>query len=240
LLARILVSSHMGKYKLTVLSGAGVSAQSGLKTFRDHGGLWEGHNVQDVATPEAWRRDPQMVLRFYNERIRKLLEATPNEAHTLIAELEQQFDVQVITQNVDDLHERGGSSKVLHLHGQLRFARSSISDWRTPVQDKIEWGAKCPEGSQLRPDVVWFGEPVPNMEIAGELVNNSDILLIIGTSLQVYPAAGLAAYSNCDDIYLIDPGDRHLAMNRLTKHYQMDAISGMKAFAKDIKQKWAP
>ena len=230
----------MGKLKLIVLSGAGVSAQSGLKTFRDHGGLWEGHNVQDVATPEAWNRDPQMVLRFYNERIKNLSEAQPNEAHKHIAELEEWFDVQVITQNVDDLHERGGSSNVLHLHGELRYARSSISNWRVPVDKEITWGDKCPQGSQLRPDVVWFGEAVPNMQIAAELVSNTDVLLIIGTSLQVYPAAGLATYSNCDEIYLIDPGDSYKSMNRLSKHYQMDAISGMKEFQKDIKRKWVP
>lgn len=181
------------KQKLVILSGAGISAESGLKTFRDAGGLWEGHRVQDVATPEAFERDPEMVLRFYNMRRDDLRKAEPNSAHTGLADLEAGFDVQIITQNVDDLHERAGSTRVLHLHGQLMQARSVIDpETIYDLGDKnIQWGDRAPDGAQLRPHVVWFGEEVPAMFEAMQLASEADIFVVIGTSLAVYPAASL-------------------------------------------------
>lgn len=182
---------------VVVLSGAGISAESGLKTFRDNDGLWENHRVEDVATPEAWHRNPSLVLRFYNERRRQLYEVEPNAAHRALAELEEFFDVTIVTQNVDDLHERAGSSSVLHLHGELDVARSSENQsLRFPLQGKpIEWGDLCPLGSQLRPDVVWFGESVPMLEPASKCVERADFLIVVGTALAVYPAANLAFFA---------------------------------------------
>ncbi|MEM7673654.1 MAG: Sir2 family NAD-dependent protein deacetylase [Verrucomicrobiota bacterium] len=181
------------KPKLVVLSGAGISAESGLKTFRDAGGLWEGHRVQDVATPEAWARDPELVLRFYNLRRDDLRKAQPNAAHRMFAELESQFEVNIITQNVDDLHERAGSSRVLHLHGQLMQARSTKNT--EPIYDlgtqNIQLGDLAPDGAQLRPHIVWFGEDVPAMYEAVEITSQADVFVVIGTSLAVYPAASL-------------------------------------------------
>ena len=180
--------------KLVVLTGAGMSAESGIRTFRDSDGLWEEYNVMDVCTPEAWQRDPELVNRFYNERRKQLYEAQPNAGHFGLAELEKDFDVQIITQNIDDLHERAGSTKVLHLHGELKKVRSS----RNPnlIYDLDGWelklGTKAEDGSILRPHIVWFGESVPNIEPAIELVQQADILVIIGTSLAVYPAASLS------------------------------------------------
>jgi NAD-dependent deacetylase len=183
----------MGIKKLVVLTGAGISAESGLATFRDSGGLWEGYKVEDVATPEAWRRNPAMVLEFYNERRKKALEAKPNRGHEILAELQNDYEVMVITQNVDDLHERAGSRDVIHLHGSLFESRStlnpslvySIKGW------KLNIGEQCEKGSQLRPNIVWFGEMVPLMERAAFVVSMADIFLVVGTSLVVYPAAGL-------------------------------------------------
>jgi len=178
---------------IVVLSGAGISAESGLKTFRGDGGLWEGHRVEDVATPEAWIRDPALVLEFYNRRRRQVRAAKPNAAHKALVELERMYDVHVVTQNVDDLHERAGSRQVLHLHGEIMFARST----RNPEYTKhlgdadIQLGDLCPEGSQLRPHVVWFGEDVPALEQASRIVARADIFLCVGTSLQVYPANSL-------------------------------------------------
>lgn len=193
--------------KIVVLSGAGVSAESGLKTFRDEDGLWEGHDVMEVATPEAWERNPKLVLEFYNQRRRQLKKVEPNAAHKTIADLEKHFDVHIITQNVDDLHERAGSTKVLHLHGELFKVRPEndlghIIEWR----NDINLGDTTKDGVQLRPHVVWFGEGVPNMSPAIDIVSKADILVIIGTSLQVYPAAGLKDYAKPQTpIYLIDP-----------------------------------
>lgn len=194
--------------KVVVLTGAGVSAESGLKTFRDHDGLWHNHRVEDVATPEAWLRDMDLVLEFYNERRKGLLEAQPNPAHRALAKLEEKYDVQVITQNVDDLHERGGSTKVMHLHGELKKARSTADP--SLVYDIKGWELKrgdlCEKGSQLRPHIVWFGEPVPLIVEAADLCTRADILLVIGTSLQVYPAAGLIHYVfQGAPKYLVDP-----------------------------------
>lgn len=194
--------------KIVVLTGAGVSAESGLKTFRDHDGLWHNHRVEDVATPEAWHRNMDLVLEFYNERRKNLAEAMPNAAHIALARLEDKFDVQIVTQNVDDLHERGGSSKVLHLHGELKKVRSSADP--SLVYELKGWELKrgdlCEKGSQLRPHIVWFGEPVPLINQAAKLCEEADILIIIGTSLQVYPAAGLIHYAFAGaPKYYIDP-----------------------------------
>lgn len=178
--------------KLTILSGAGISAESGIKTFRDSNGLWENHRVEDVASPEGWQKNKELVLEFYNQRRKQLLEVQPNEAHFLLAELEKHFDVQIITQNFDDLHERAGSTNVLHLHGELLKSCSSIN--KNLVCDQkvdIKIGDKSDDGAQLRPFIVWFGEDVPLMSKATQLVQEADLFLVIGTSLQVYPAAGL-------------------------------------------------
>ena len=195
------------KSKILVLSGAGVSAESGLKTFRDSDGLWEGHDVTEVATPQAFDANPELVLEFYNQRRRQLKTVKPNKAHFLIAELEEAHDVYVVTQNVDDLHERAGSTKVTHLHGELLKVRPiNNSDYFIKWEDDLQLGDTDEEGNQLRPHVVWFGEAVPVIEEAIKLVEQAEILIIIGTSLQVYPAAGLMDYAQPDvPIYLIDP-----------------------------------
>jgi len=194
--------------KLVVLSGAGVSAESGIKTFRDSGGLWEGHNVMDVASPGEWSRDRNLVLNFYNERRKNALAAKPNNGHLIIAELENYFDVTVITQNVDNLHEKAGSTNVLHLHGELFKSRSTVDPNLIYNLDgwELKEGDRCEKGSQLRPHIVWFGEMVPMMEVAMERTLTADIYIVIGTSLQVYPAAGLLEYAK-EDIpkYIIDP-----------------------------------
>ncbi len=195
------------KQKLVVLSGAGISAESGLKTFRDSDGLWEGYRVEDVATFAAWQADMQMVLDFYNMRRKNVLEAEPNQAHFLLKQLEDKFDVQIITQNVDNLHERAGSKNILHLHGIITQAKSTYDDsllyeingW------EMKMGERCEFGSQLRPNIVWFGEAVPNIEPATKMVQQADLMLVIGTSLQVYPAAGLLKYlSSTKPLYVID------------------------------------
>ncbi|WP_051206330.1 SIR2 family NAD-dependent protein deacylase [Oceanospirillum maris] len=180
---------------IVVLSGAGVSAESGIQTFRDGDGLWEKHNVQDVATPEAWQRDPELVLRFYNERREQIRKAEPNAAHKAIAHLEDGFKVTVITQNIDDLHERGGSTEVLHLHGEIFKARSTLDDRliHNLGQSDIHPGDMCDKGSQLRPHIVWFGEDVPMYPIAHEVTQMADLVIVVGTSLQVQPASFLAS-----------------------------------------------
>jgi NAD-dependent deacetylase len=196
--------------KLVVLTGAGISAESGIKTFRDADGLWEGYHVEDVATPEAWQRQPEVVQRFYNERRRQLLSVFPNKAHSALAQIEALHDVVIITQNVDDLHERAGSKKVLHLHGELLKARSTrnqnlIYNWDTDITEKD----LCELGSPLRPHIVWFGEMVPMLEPAIKEIEHADIVLVIGSSMQVYPAASLVAFAPKGiDIYYIDPKPR--------------------------------
>ncbi|HLG04495.1 MAG TPA: NAD-dependent deacylase [Bacteroidia bacterium] len=196
--------------KIVVFTGAGISAESGISTFRDSGGLWEKFQIEDVATPEAWEKNPRLVLDFYNERRRQVMEAKPNAAHLALAGLEKKFDVQIITQNVDDLHERAGSKNVLHLHGEIRKARSSKNPLHIyPVKGwEIRFGDKCENGSQLRPHIVWFGEMVPEMDRAQEIAATADIFIIVGTSLNVYPAAGLvhATRHGCA-VYLVDPND---------------------------------
>ncbi|MCU0367264.1 MAG: NAD-dependent deacylase [Cyclobacteriaceae bacterium] len=194
--------------KLVVLTGAGISAESGIATFRDSGGLWEGHKVEDVATPEGWRRNPELVLEFYNQRRKQALTVKPNRGHQILAELENNFDVTIITQNVDDLHERAGSSHVIHLHGSLFESRSTknpalkyaIEGW------ELKLGDVCELGSQLRPNIVWFGEAVPMMEVAADLASGADLFLVVGTSMVVYPAAGLIDYVP-DKVmkYVVDP-----------------------------------
>lgn len=192
---------------VVVLTGAGVSAESGINTFRDADGLWEGHDVTEVASPIGWERNQELVLDFYNKRRRQLKEVEPNPAHFALKKLEEKYDVTIITQNVDDLHERAGSSKVVHLHGELKKARSTfdedlILDW----EDDIQKGDFCEHNHQLRPHIVWFGEAVPMMEKAIEITEKADILIIIGTSMQVYPAAGLIHYIQPGTpVYFIDP-----------------------------------
>lgn len=195
------------KKKLVILSGAGISAESGIKTFRDSDGLWEGHDVMEVATPEGWRKNPELVLDFYNQRRKQLLTVEPNLAHTILADLESDFEVYIITQNVDDLHERAGSSNVLHLHGELLKVRStnnynSLLEWKSDLKstDTDE------NGFQLRPHIVWFGEDVPALEEAVKITLEADLFVVIGTSLQVYPAAGLIDYVDSNvPIFYIDP-----------------------------------
>jgi len=204
------------KQTLVVLTGAGMSAESGIPTFRGPDGLWEGHRVEDVATPDAWVRNPALVLDFYNQRRRKLSQVLPNAGHLGLAALQEHFDVRIITQNVDDLHERAGSRYVLHLHGLLTQARGThagLDEAGNEISDigyrDITLGDTCPRGSQLRPHIVWFGEDVPMMERAIEIVENASIFVVIGTSLAVYPAAGLVDYVPRDTpVYLIDPEPR--------------------------------
>lgn len=196
------------KKKLVVLTGAGVSADSGLKTFRDGDGLWEGYRVEDVATPEAWRRDPALVLKFYNERRRALLHAEPNAAHLALAELENTFAVTIITQNVDNLHERAGSTHVIHLHGELTKSQSTYDPSLVYeiVGPELNLGDRCEKGSQLRPFIVWFGEAVPAMETALTAARQAEIFIVVGTSLVVYPAAGLVDFAPADcPVYVVDP-----------------------------------
>jgi NAD-dependent deacetylase len=194
--------------KLVVLTGAGISAESGIPTFRDSNGLWEGHRVEDVASPEGWHRNPTVVLDFYNKRRKKALEVKPNRGHEILAELESDFDVTIVTQNVDDLHERAGSSKIIHLHGSLFESRSSVDE---SLVYKIKgWelniGDRCEKGSQLRPNIVWFGEMVPLMEAAAHHAAQADIFLVVGTSMVVYPAAGLIHYVPHDTPkFVVDP-----------------------------------
>jgi NAD-dependent deacetylase len=196
------------KKKLVVLTGAGISAESGLKTFRDTDGLWEGFNVYDVATPEAWHRNPALVQDFYNERRKQVLQAQPNAAHKALANLEKYFNVHIITQNIDDLHERAGSSNVTHLHGVITRSQSDINPELTyPINGwEIKEGEYCELGSQLRPHVVWFGEAVPMIEIAASICSKADVFMLIGTSLAVYPAAGLIDFVPKTTVkYIIDP-----------------------------------
>lgn len=226
--------------KLVVLTGAGMSAESGISTFRDSGGLWDRYPVEQVATPEGYAANPKLVLDFYNERRRELLQAEPNQGHRLLAELEQWADVRIITQNVDNLHERAGSSKVVHLHGEMMKVTSS---WRpndpryirelTAEDCEIHIGDKAADGSQLRPFIVWFGEAVPMIETAIEEAEQADVFLIIGTSLNVYPAAGLLNYvPDGVPVYLIDPMEVTISSGRKVQVIRDGASKGMKTFKK--------
>jgi len=227
--------------KLVVLSGAGISAESGIKTFRDYNGLWENHRIEDVASPEGFARNPQLVLDFYNARRRQLNEVEPNTAHKLLAELEDFFDVHIITQNVDDLHERGGSSKIIHLHGELTKAKSikensEIVDY---VGD-IKLGDLHKDGSQLRPHIVWFGEMVPEMDNAIEIASKADLFLVIGTSMQVYPAASVIRYlpEHCE-IFVIDPNiENPNAFTNNENYFKTSATEGMKLLKEILIKKY--
>jgi NAD-dependent deacetylase len=196
------------KRRLVALTGAGISAESGIPTFRDSGGLWEGHRVEDVATPEGWMRNPAMVLDFYNQRRKRAVEVEPNRGHFVFKELEEFFDVTIVTQNVDNLHERAGSTHVVHLHGSLFESRSTKDETLVyPIRGwELKLGDLCEKGSQLRPNIVWFGEMVPMMEIAARIANEADVFVVAGTSMVVYPAAGLIEYVRREvPKYIVDP-----------------------------------
>lgn len=230
--------------KLVVLTGAGISAESGFSTFRDAGGLWEKYPVEQVATPEGWRADPDLVTDFYNGLRQQAVAARPNRGHELLAELEKDFDVTVVTQNVDDLHERAGSSRVIHLHGEIMKVSSSAAPddpryIRTlpPTRLSVAHGERAGDGSLLRPWIVWFGEAVPNLVPAAEATSVADIFVIIGTSLNVYPAAGLVGYTRPDiPIFLIDPKDVRVPSNRRIEVIQDIASRGMATLVERLKE----
>lgn len=216
--------------RLVVLTGAGISAESGLKTFRDSGGLWEGYRVEDVATPEAWRKDRALVLQFYNERRKAALEAKPNRAHEILVELEQYFRVTIITQNVDDLHERAGSHHVIHLHGSLFESRSTLDPSLVyPVKGwQLNEGDQCEKGAQLRPNIVWFGEAVPKMDEAAAYAAEAEIFVVVGTSLVVYPAAGLLQFAPpFAPKFIVDPHQPEVGHYRNLKFITKRATEGM-------------
>ncbi|MBQ2112452.1 MAG: NAD-dependent deacylase [Bacteroidales bacterium] len=237
----------MKRKKITVLTGAGVSAESGISTFRDSDGLWENHKVEDVASIEGWYRNPALVLDFYNARRAQLASVRPNAAHLAIASLEDEYDVTVVTQNVDNLHERAGSTRIIHLHGELTkvrpenccndrdgYSEETVFDIGA---DEVHIGDLAPNGAQLRPHIVWFGEAVPKIEAAIDAVEAADILLIVGTSLQVYPAAGLYRYARMDTpIYIIDPKELSVRDGRLT-HIKDVATKGMETFKNLLKSR---
>ena len=225
------------KKKLVILTGAGMSQESGLRTFRDMGGLWEEYDITEVATPEAWHRNPSLVMQFYNERRKQLYEAEPNAGHIGLVDLEKDFDVSIITQNVDDLHERAGSTKIVHLHGELKKARSSVDESLVYDIDgwELKFGQKCAKGSQLRPHIVWFGEAVPAMDDAIPLVEAADILVVIGTSLNVFPAAGLVNYAKRETpIFVIDP-ERPQVYIRNVNYIQEKAGKGVEILKEKLK-----
>ena len=224
---------------IVVLSGAGMSAESGINTFRDSNGLWEGHDVMEVASPEGWNTNPDLVLDFYNKRRKQLLEVTPNKAHLDLAELEKNYSVQIITQNVDDLHERAGSKQVLHLHGELFKVRSTVIS-----STVLEWkkdlilGDACKDGYQLRPHIVWFGEEVPEMENAIHIVRKASVLIIVGTSMQVYPAASLLQFAPPHiKVFFVDPNPSINSTERLTVYAEKatTGISKVIGFIKNIR-----
>ena len=225
--------------KIVVLTGAGISAESGIRTFRDSDGLWEEHRIEDVATFEAWQRNPLLVLDFYNQRRKQLYEVKPNAGQIALVELEKKFDVRIITQNVDDLHERAGSQNVLHLHGELKKVRSTIDD--DLIYELKGWELKkgdlCEKGSQLRPHIVWFGEAVPMIEKAMELSAQADIFIVIGTSLNVYPAAGLVYYIKPGTpVYLIDPHAEMLSGVKNLTVIREPASTGVPALVKKLSE----
>ncbi|MCG8474321.1 MAG: NAD-dependent deacylase [Cytophagales bacterium] len=223
--------------KIVVLTGAGVSAESGIPTFRDADGLWEGHDVMEVASPMGWLRNPELVQNFYNERRKAMLDASPNEGHKLISALEEHFEVVVVTQNVDDLHERAGSSKVVHLHGSLRESRSLLDGEVYPIEGwELKMDDLCPNGGKLRPNIVWFGEPVPMMEKAVEEAGTADVFVVVGTSLEVYPAAGLGDYiPEGTPVYVIDPKKPSKAWSSRVHYILKGGSEGMKDLAEELK-----
>jgi NAD-dependent deacetylase len=225
--------------KIVVFSGAGMSAESGIQTFRDNGGIWEQYHVKDVATPEAWELDPELVTRFYNQRRKQIIETNPNEAHVAIQRLESMYNVTVITQNIDDLHERAGSKKVLHLHGNIRFSKSSGPNQENTYYPILGWELsaedRCPDGYRLRPHVVWFGEEVPLLEAAAAIISTADLLIIIGTSLRVYPAAGLIReVSKHSTVYLIDPKADTMCLPNGIHAITDTAVGGMSVLYKQL------
>lgn len=224
--------------RIVFFTGAGVSAESGIRTFRDSDGLWEEYRIEEVATPQAFARDPALVLHFYDLRRAQVLQAEPNEAHRAIAELEKDFEVHVVTQNIDDLHERAGSTRVLHLHGEIRKARSTADPSLVlPINGpSLKVGDRCPKGSQLRPHIVWFGEEVPLLPVAAAIVEHADVLVVVGSSLQVYPAAGLVHHAppGCP-VHLVDPGEVQLAGARFT-HWKEKASLGVPKLAKILRE----
>lgn len=229
----------MSKKKLVVFTGAGISAESGIKTFRDAGGLWEEVSIEEVATFEAWQANRDKVLDFYNQRRKQVFETFPNAGHLLLAELELDFDVQVITQNVDDLHERAGSSNVLHLHGEIMKARSTADE--SLVYQLKTWnlnnGDTCEKGSQLRPHIVWFGEMVPNMDVANLMAAKADLFVVIGTSLNVYPAAGILNFvPPTVPRWLLDPGDFDLKFYGQLKHIKKTAVQGANTLKDELRK----
>jgi len=224
------------KKQIVILSGAGISAESGISTFRDSGGLWEQHRVEDVATYEGWQRNRRLVLDFYNQRRKQLYEVEPNAGHRELVRLEQAFNVQIVTQNVDDLHERAGSTHVLHLHGELKKARSTVNP--SYVVDIEGWelkeGMTCPQGGQLRPHIVWFGEAVPMIEPAAKLCANADYFIVVGTSLNVYPAAGLVSYVPPHvPKYVVDPNEVQAHVPNVT-YLREKASTGLKKVVDEL------
>lgn len=227
----------MVKSKIVILSGAGISAESGIKTFRDAGGLWEGHDIMEVATPQGFARNPALVLDFYNQRRKQALDVLPNAAHFALKKLETKFEVTIITQNVDDLHERAGSKNVVHLHGELFKARSTGNENLIyDIRGKdILIGDRCEKGFQLRPHIVWFGEQVPMMEKAVELTAQADVFIVVGTSLQVYPAAGLLDYVKKNTtIYLIDPKIPDIIQRKNLHLLQKTAVEGLPTLVDEL------
>lgn len=227
----------MAKKRLLIFTGAGVSAESGIRTFRDSNGLWEEHKIEDVATYDAWIKNRQLVLEFYNQRRKQVMEAAPNAAHYFIAELQNKFDVQVVTQNIDDLHERAGSKKVVHLHGEIMKARSTVDSSLvyTLKSAMINDGDVCEKGSQLRPHIVWFGEEVPNMQLANVYAQQAELFVVIGTSLNVYPAAGIVNFVPPNvPKWLIDPGGFNLDYIKLLKHIKTSAVTGVQELSDEL------
>lgn len=223
--------------KLIILTGAGISAESGLKTFRDSDGLWEGYDIEEVATPQGWRKNPALVQEFYNMRRKSVLEAQPNAAHYALVKLEERYDVTIITQNIDDLHERAGSTKVVHLHGIITRSQSDINpDITYPIEGwELKFGELCELGSQLRPHVVWFGEDVPMIETAAKLCSGADVFMLIGTSLAVYPAAGLINYvPNYTPKYLIDPNIPQVRESALVHKIEAKATVGVPQVVEEL------
>jgi len=227
----------MSKKKLVVLTGAGISAESGLKTFRDSDGLWEGYDIEDVATPRAWEKNPQLVLEFYNYRRREVAKAQPNAAHTGLAELQDDFDVHIITQNIDDLHERAGSKKVLHLHGEIFKMRCERNEELVyEIRDDINWGDKSEKGFQLRPHIVWFEEPVPMIEEAMKITRTAEIFVVVGTSLVVYPAAGLVNFAPWQiPKFIVDKKVPYTSSLYNLTAIEMPATEGVKELQKRLK-----
>jgi len=228
----------MPKIRIVVLTGAGMSVESGLKTFRDANGLWENHDILQVASLSGWNQNPNLVQKFYNERRSQLQNVNPNEGHFILAQLEKNFKIDIITQNVDDLHERAGSLHITHLHGELLKVRCTnsqnhIIEWKTA----LNMDQKCFCGAQMRPNIVWFGEDVPLFELATQITKQADILLVVGTSLQVYPAASLLHYTSpSTPIYYIDPNPEHIKSNHNVHIIKANATEGLKHFQQIINQ----